>query len=76
MPLRSAAFGSLLLALRSRALLALAHAGPVCHALAGRRVRVGVQQRVAVCKVLCRSKCNVVQCGVGVVCVVPVVHGR
>ena len=76
MTLQMAAFGSLLRALCSRALLVLAHAGPNHHACAGRRVRVGVQQRVAVCKVLCRSLCNVVQCEVAVVCVVLVVYGR
>ena len=71
-----AAFGSLLRALRLRALLALSHMGLKHHAFAGCRVRVGVQQRVAVCRVLCRSLCNVVQCEVAVVCVVSVVYGR
>ena len=73
---RMAAFGSLLRALRLRALLALSHTGLNHHAFAGCRVRVGVQQRVAVCRVLCRSLCNVVQCEVAVVCVVSVVYGR
>ena len=73
---RMAAFGSLLRALRLRALLALSHTGLNHHAFAGCRVSVGVQQRVAVCKVFCRSLCNVVQCEVAVVCVVSVVYGR
>ena len=73
---RRATFGVLLRALLSRSLLARVHAGPNHRACAACRGRAGVQQRVAVCRVLCRSRCNVVQCGVDVVCVVPVVHGR
>ena len=45
--LRSAAFGSLVRALRSLSLLARACAGPRRHALAVRRGRAGVQLRVA-----------------------------
>ena len=71
-----AAFGVLLRALWSRSLLARAHAGLNQRACAACRDRAGVQQRVAVCRVLCRSLCNVVQCEADVVCVVPVVHGR
>ena len=74
--LQIGAFGSLLLALRSLALLARACAGPHRHALAVRRGRAGVQRCVAARKMLCRSCCNVVQCCANVACVVPRVHVR
>ena len=72
--LRMAVFGVLLLALRSRSSLALVCAGPRCHAFAGRRGRARVQRRGTACRVLCRSLCDVVQCGAAVACVVPAVH--
>ena len=74
--LQIGAFGSLLLALRSLALLARACAGPHRHALAVRRGRGGVQRCVSASKMLCRPWCNVVQCGANVACVVPGVHAR
>ena len=62
--LRSAAFGSLLRALRSLSLLARARAGPHRHALAVHCGRAGVQRRVAACMscaVHGAMLCNVVQ---------------
>ena len=74
--LRSAAFGSLLRALRSHSLLARACAGPRCRALAVRRRRAGVQRRVAASNMLHRTWCKAVQCGAHVACAVPGVHAR
>ena len=74
--LQSAAFGSLVRALRSLSLLARACAGPHRRALAACCGRAGVQRHVATCRSAVRTWCSVVQCCANVACVVPGVHAR
>ena len=74
--LQSAAFGVLPRAVWALSLRARACAGPRRHALAVHRGRAGVQWRVAACKCVVRSWCNVVQCCANVACVVPSVRVR